>query len=1175
MTYCTVSTLFRLSLELTLAVAAAMLMFMAGNTATAQEVVVERGVGVTIVLPSEPSPAEYFAARELGEHLQSMLAAKTTTVKGAVRTGESGLVFYVGATENNRSYRDTFDRRLTGPGPDSFVVVQAGRDLHLVGGGDRGTLHAVYDWLERQGCRWFSPGPEGQVVPELEGLTLTDGRWRGEPRNITREIGGDAGSYDPWEYLLWQRRNRLNRSFALRDGYVQVKYPQHPEMADAWARLGGMERWHWIAHNFAFMFDDPQAWFEKRPDFFALYNGRRVPPGSPGRPGYGGGNLALINLAVVEHCAEFAIRWFDQHPNGTVVPMWPGDGAIKWDESPEAQALGGKNFTAGPEGSMTRRMVTFVNRVARRVAEVHPDRLILLPAYQNYIRPVDDLAIEPNVFVQYCYHGDYAHGPQQSPVNASSAQEMRDWAGKVPGRFGVWEYFLIGDHTVTEPQPVLLPLVYRVRDTLQFLDSIGSTRYFTQSTTAYQPYNPLLYYALSRYMWDPSLDADELIRDYAIKSYGDEAGPVIAEFYIALEGYVQASEWRPQLYPDVAVPSPEVFSEEHAARLNALLSAADAVELTPEQNRRLQMLRQAFDYSVANAATQSLAGLSADQPWRLERGKSIYTVNADAPDVDPRRFEDLRRQALDTGTAGADFDRLVFRARKRSEPIVAIENRAVRVEVVPGLGGRLIRLIDLETGHNYMKESPEGDTLSAIGAGYFHYGGYEEYLGEHFAGPGWETSFHAEVRRGSDASSIHLTAELDGLRWERTYRIEAGGDPTLRLTSRLINLSDSPRNLTLRTHPQFDLGGDIEAADLLMRLEDGRWFTTRPQQEHDGLTQSPRGAWALVHPASERALLHRFDSEVATPYFFRADSGQYAQLELMGKPRQVPPGRSWEITQAITVGDPSAIRQRVNDNRQTAQPLTPAAPVRSETSAPFAGEARFTRGIMGDALLRHGGEGVLTYDGARFSPAAGTLEFWVKLPEPPAGPAPVWLVSVGENDPEWFYLVYENGKLSWCMKSGRAPYTEHDMFYLSLSTAADLADGAWHQVAVTWEQPDAADARVRIYLDGRLAESRDDTRLGHVFAAERFCVGGSSATATPEHHVAIDEVRLSSRPLTEAELAANYHATRQGQATPPDASATLLLPFDGSTTAQTPSGESVILPTTSDPKPALHNHEPR
>ncbi len=1112
--------------------------------ALSEPLIVPRGASIAVRLPDDPTRTERFAARELQDYLGRLLDAQVRVNGG----DDAALVVEVGRTDGNAPLLQRFDPAIIGPGPDSFAVVVEDGVVRLAGGSDRGTLYAVYAWLESLGCRWFMPGELGEVVPELEQIEVVETDQTHRPANITREIGGGPEPFDPYEYAQWCVRNRLNRKFAMREPLMRHRYPDRADVHHVWSERGGLRQWHWIAHNFAFMFPPEEDWFERRPDFFALYNGRRIPLGTPGKRWYGGGNLALTNPDVVAHCADFAIEWFNAHPAGTVVPMWPADGAIKWDESPEAMALGGQNFTAGPEGSMSRRMVTFVNAVARRVAAEHPDRLILLPAYANYLEPVPDLDIEPNIFVQYCYHGDYAHGPTQSPANADAAERMRVWASKAPGRFGVWEYFLIGDHTAQQPVPVLMPLVYRVRDTMRFLDDLGSTRYFTQSNNVYQKHNPLLYYAVARYAWDPSLDADALIDDFSLNMYGPSAGPHAAAFYKRLEQACQQSEWRPMVYSDVATPSPRVFTDEVNAELETALAAAEGAPMTPVQARRLALLREAFDYSRANARTQAFVGLDRDTPWRLERGLNAYLVNADAPDIDPRRFQELIQHTIDTGRATATFDRIVFRARKRAEPIIAIENDTLRAEVIPGLGGRLIRLIDKPTGHNFMMESPAGDTLDTVGAAYFNYGGYEEYIGRNFAGPGWETAFDHDVVRTRNGSAITVAADIDGLRLSRQYALPSGEEPSLTITSTLTNTTDQPRSTMLRTHPQFNLGGGLDRARVLIRTADGGVYESSPMAEHDGPTVQPHGAWALVHPDADRAVVHRFDPDAAKAYFFTDNQQRYGQMELFGEPAELAPGESLTIVQTIRVGDAQQGTQWLGADAPTPAPALsePGAEGGSPTPIePLSGRGAAAPGVVGQGAAV-GEPGTPVYDGALLHPTAGTIELWARLPQDAAQTESGWLLSVGENNPEWCYLLIEKGKLTFLLKHGRKPYQNADDYYAVVSTDIDWKAGQWGHVAATWAKVGDDRGMLRLYVDGVLRESRDDVRIGTAFAAERIRLGGSSASSKLVSDVMLDELRISNRPRTAEEIAAGVQRVRQGEPLPADDATLLKLDMDGS-----------------------------
>ena len=50
---------------------------------------------------------------------------------------------------------------------DEYVIRSSANQLIVSGGGDRGILYAVYDLLEKLGCRWYFPDPADEIVPKL------------------------------------------------------------------------------------------------------------------------------------------------------------------------------------------------------------------------------------------------------------------------------------------------------------------------------------------------------------------------------------------------------------------------------------------------------------------------------------------------------------------------------------------------------------------------------------------------------------------------------------------------------------------------------------------------------------------------------------------------------------------------------------------------------------------------------------------------------------------------------------------------------------------------------------------------------------------------------------------------------------------------------------------------
>jgi hypothetical protein len=72
-------------------------------------------------------------------------------------------------------------------GPEEWAVRTVGKDLVLTGGRPRGTLYAVYEFLEQDlGCHWLDERTE--VVPSRPTLPLPHLRRTGKPAFRSREV---------------------------------------------------------------------------------------------------------------------------------------------------------------------------------------------------------------------------------------------------------------------------------------------------------------------------------------------------------------------------------------------------------------------------------------------------------------------------------------------------------------------------------------------------------------------------------------------------------------------------------------------------------------------------------------------------------------------------------------------------------------------------------------------------------------------------------------------------------------------------------------------------------------------------------------------------------------------------------------------------------------------------
>jgi hypothetical protein len=863
----------------------AVLLFSLAGLSNGDELKIDPG-NAAVVLSADASVTERFAASELVRYVKLMTGREMPVVGAAAQTGKH--LFLIGRGASGNGYSSEFDPAAAGKGPDSFIIDAGGQRTALIGGSDRGTLYSVYELLEQQGCRWFFPGRLGEVVPAKSELILQSGKRKFVPDFIQRSVeAGQTEGIDFEETIDWAAKNRLNFMFSMRLPFVKKFLPR--EKWDAWDKRGGLQEWQWICHNFDFMIPSSK-YFGEHPEYYALYKGKRLPSGSPGRPGYGGGNICTANQDVIKICAGFANEWFDKNPRGIVVPVWPNDGAITWCECDECRKLKGINFMSGKRGSMSRRMITFANAVAKAVADKHPDRFILCPAYSNYVMP-EDVPVEKNVLVQYCLHGDYAHGLDRSKENAEEKEWIDAWAAKAAGHMGVWEYFLLGDHySAPTENAAMLPVTYRARDTINYLKKIGVNWYFTQTSPKYWKHNIFPYYVTARYIWQADRNFDQFADDFFNNMYGD-AGQDVKNFYLQIENSVSASDWHPSVYSDVAVPSPKVFTPALLAQCAASLDRAAKKNLTPVQRERLKLVENTFSNIKSNIGTQSALGIDPRAQWRIERRQDAYVINPDGRELSDLDMTRLVTNAIDSGNFNKDFERLIFRARKRQVPVITLENDAVKVGTIPELGGRIIRFSDKQTGKNFLKEPADGNSLKSIGEAYFNYGGYEEYIGKAFAGPGWENAFTWKKVSAADGDSLVMDADIGDFHLRRTLMLKKGMDRALEVESVLTNKTAVPLTTQLRVHPALSLGGDSGEFKVVILGADGKLKSSTVNAEHDRFTHDNGGVWAVIDTAKNCGIANVFPAGSAWIYLCKTAPDTF-NMELLGKEQLLKPGES-------------------------------------------------------------------------------------------------------------------------------------------------------------------------------------------------------------------------------------------------------------------------------------------
>ena len=126
-----------------------------------------------IVVADDAIAAERTAAKELAHYLENVTGAKPAVQNAP---GEGTNVF-VGGSE--RIEKMLADVDFTALGTDGIVMRTVGDDLVLSGGRPRGTLYAVYTFLQDVvGCRWYAgtnrPTDPVEMIPRKPTLEIAE-----------------------------------------------------------------------------------------------------------------------------------------------------------------------------------------------------------------------------------------------------------------------------------------------------------------------------------------------------------------------------------------------------------------------------------------------------------------------------------------------------------------------------------------------------------------------------------------------------------------------------------------------------------------------------------------------------------------------------------------------------------------------------------------------------------------------------------------------------------------------------------------------------------------------------------------------------------------------------------------------------------------------------------------
>jgi hypothetical protein len=446
-----------------------------------------------IVIAEDAGEPEQHAAAELADFLEQITGAEFEVVTPPAAESPRLLVGPKAAKLAEPDFT------VEGLGTDGIIIRSVGNDLILAGGYPRGTLYAVYTFLEDElGCRWWSSSES--TIPNEPTLIVNKLNIRYVPALEYREpFWFDAFDGD------WAVRNKSNGN--------------RPRLDE---KRGGKHTYEGFVHTF-YPLIPPKKYFKEHPEWFSEIDGKRI---------YKRAQLCLTNGEMRKELVKNLKARLRENPAATIASVsqndWRGNCQCSLCATIEKE-----------EGSPAGLVLRFVNAVAADIEEEFPNVAISTLAYQYTRKPPKITKPRHNVIVRLCSIECSFCKPLADERNKEFRDDIVGWS-QICNRLYIWDYTTNFRHHIM-PHPNLRVLGPNVK----FFADHNVKGIFEQG--AYSTYGAemaeLRAWVLAKLLWDPSRDGQELIDEF-IEGYYGPAGSHIKAYLDVMHDAVEVSgDW--------------------------------------------------------------------------------------------------------------------------------------------------------------------------------------------------------------------------------------------------------------------------------------------------------------------------------------------------------------------------------------------------------------------------------------------------------------------------------------------------------------------------------------------------------------------------------------------------------------------------------------------------------
>jgi len=432
----------------------------------------------TIIRGQLAAEAEVFAAEELAAYLQK-ITGKAYPIR-TDDTAEAEAEIVVGRTSRSGT------PSAEGLGDDGFILRSAGKKLYLTGGGLRGTLYAVYEFLEAYlGCRFYSS--DFEKIPQRDTIVL-------EP-------------IDDRQVPVFTVRNNFWADYIQNPGFAAKRKMNGNKGPSLPAKYGGSMPWAGgSCHTIGRLAEMEGDHTDRQP--------------------------CLTDETVYETVLKNVRKTLAANPEARFISVSQND-SHDWGVGCQCE----KCMQIYREtGSYAGSFLQFVNRIADDIREEYPDVMIHTFAYRYTRQAPKGIVPRPNVMVELCsIEACFRHSlatcttvGKEHEAADDFVKLIEDWSA-ISENLSVWDYTTdFANYNLTFPNLTVL------RDNMRLFADRNVKYVFEQG--AYQSRNgefcELRGYLLSKLLWDPYMPEETYNRivDEFFADYYGEGGIYIRQF---------------------------------------------------------------------------------------------------------------------------------------------------------------------------------------------------------------------------------------------------------------------------------------------------------------------------------------------------------------------------------------------------------------------------------------------------------------------------------------------------------------------------------------------------------------------------------------------------------------------------------------------------------------------